>query len=42
MLKLAFLLIGPRAFRSHWYVIAVLGLLSMGLGLALALNASSD
>lgn len=40
MLKLAFLLIGPRAFRSHWYVIAVLGLLSMGLGLALALNAS--
>lgn len=41
MLKLAFLLIGPRAFRSHWHVIAVVGLLLMGVGLALAVGVSN-
>lgn len=38
MLKLAFLLIGPGAFRSHWHVIALLGFLLMGMGLALAVG----
>ncbi|BAI70851.1 hypothetical protein AZL_002130 [Azospirillum sp. B510] len=38
MLKLAFLLIGPRAFRSHWHVIALLGLMLMGVGLSLAVG----
>ncbi|ANC92387.1 protease [Azospirillum humicireducens] len=40
MLKLAFLLIGARAFRSHWHVIAVAGLCLMAIGLALGVGLS--
>lgn len=41
MLKLAFLLIGPRAFQERWYVVTLCGGLLMGLALLLALNASA-
>ncbi|ALG71017.1 protease [Azospirillum thiophilum] len=40
MLKLAFLLIGPKSFRSRWHVIAIVGVLLIGLGLALAAGMS--
>ncbi len=36
MLKLAFLLIGPAAFRSQWYSLAAMGAAVMVLGLLLA------
>ncbi|MEQ1950868.1 protease [Mesorhizobium sp. CN2-181] len=41
MLKLAFLLIGPRAFQSRWYVVAGLGIALIALALLLAVNASA-
>ncbi|WP_442578663.1 protease [Mesorhizobium sp. ASY16-5R] len=41
MLKLAFLLIGPRAFQSRWYVVAGLGAALIALALLLAVNASA-
>jgi len=38
MLKLAFLLIGPGAFRSQWYVLPVIGSVLMVLALLLVTN----
>lgn len=40
MLKLAFLLIGPQAFRSRWYVLAAIGAAAMVLALAIAAGQS--
>lgn len=39
MLKLAFLLVGPEAFRARWYVLAILGGLFMALAALLAIDA---
>lgn len=38
MFKLAFLLIGPASFRSHWYVVPVAGALLVAVSLASALG----
>lgn len=40
MLKLAFLLIGPAAFRARWHVLAVLGVVLLGFGAVLVFHAS--
>ena len=41
MLKIAFLLIGPEAFRSRWYMIAIVGLMLIALSLVVMLCVSS-
>lgn len=41
MLKIAFLLIGPEAFRSRWYVLPILGALLMAVAVLTALDAIS-
>ena len=41
MLKIAFLLIGPEAFRSRWYMIAIMGLMLIALSLVVMLGVSS-
>ncbi|MGA0563171.1 protease [Ancylobacter sp. VNQ12] len=38
MLKLAFVLIGPDAFRSRWYMLAAAGTVLIGLGALLAID----
>ena len=38
MLKLAFVLIGPDAFRSRWYMLAVTGVVVIALGALLAID----